>query len=197
MQKVRILIMVGIVLTASVAASAQDFINTKRGESIKAKVIEIDVDVVKYKQHNNQDGPTLTINKSEVVTIVYQNGGVENFRPKPTANTSRNPNAKLEIIALFVPDFIAFKPLRSVEFNEYSVYLVDETKSFKATKTNAVGVNIQYDNNGKIHAVYNAQSEIRVMNFDIPDNERFMATKIKFILDDKEFYYNLARLEWE
>jgi len=197
MQKFRNLIMVGVVLMASVAASAQDVIVTMKGEKITAKVMEIDADFVKYKPYNNQDGPLLMMMKSDVASIVYQNGKVEVVRQKPMTNTSRNPNAKLEIIALFVPDFIAFKPVRGVEFNEYSVYLVDGEKSCKAAKTNAIGVNIQYDNDGKMHAIYNEESEIRVMNFDVPDNARFEAKKIKFVLDNKEFYYNIGKSEWE
>jgi len=197
MQKFRNLIMVGVVLMASIAVSAQDVIVTMKGEKITVKVIEVDADFVKYKPYSNQDEPTLTINKSEVASIVYQNGRVEVFRQKPSEAVRKNPNTQLKIIALFVPDFIAFKPVRGVEFYEYSVYLVDGEKSFKAAKTNAIGVNIQYDNNGKMQAVYNENSEIRVMNFDIPDNERFEAKKIKFVLDGKEFYYNIGKSEWE
>jgi hypothetical protein len=197
MQRFKNLIMVGVVLAASVAASAQDVIVTMKGEKITVKVTEVEADVVKYKPYNNQDGAEVAINKSEVASIVYENGKVEIFRQKPMTGANRNPNAKLEIIALFVPDFIAFKPVKGVEFNDYSVYLVDGEKSFKAAKTNAVGVGIQYDGDGKIQTVYNAQSEIRVMNFDIPDNEHFVAKKIKFVLDDKEFYYNIEKSEWE
>ena len=82
MQKLRILVFtVSLVLAASVTAYSQDIIVTKKSEKITAKVIEIDADVVKYKQYDHQDGPTYTIKKTEVASIIYQNGRAEVFEP--------------------------------------------------------------------------------------------------------------------
>ena len=58
---------------------AQDVIVTKDSKRINAKVTEVNVDNIKYKQFENQDGPVYTLLKSDILTILYQNGQVESF----------------------------------------------------------------------------------------------------------------------
>ena len=75
--------------------SAQDIIVTKDSRKIEAKVTEVNIDVVKYKVFANQDGPTYTILKSDIATIIYQNGNVEAFvgasSPAPASAISKSP----------------------------------------------------------------------------------------------------------
>ena len=59
--------------------NGQDIIVTKDSKSIHAKVTEINVDDVKYQNFDHQDGPLYTLPKSNILTIVYQNGQVETF----------------------------------------------------------------------------------------------------------------------
>ena len=80
MQKFRnLMIMVGIALMASLTTQAQDIIVTIDGEKITAKVTEVDVDLVKYTPYDDQEGPTYTVKKSEIDSIIYQNGEVDVF----------------------------------------------------------------------------------------------------------------------
>ena len=58
---------------------AQDVIVTKDSKRINAKVTEVNVDNIKYKQFENLDGPVYTLLKSDILTILYQNGQVETF----------------------------------------------------------------------------------------------------------------------
>jgi len=51
-----------------------DIIILKNGQEIKAKVIEIGQNEVKYKDCFNQSGPTFIKNKSEIFMIKYPNG---------------------------------------------------------------------------------------------------------------------------
>jgi hypothetical protein len=67
------------------ACFAQDVIVTKDARKINAKVTEINIDDIKYKNFDNQDGPTYTLLKSAVSSILYQNGTVETF------NTATSP----------------------------------------------------------------------------------------------------------
>lgn len=53
---------------------AQDIITLTSGTKIRAKVLEINPDDIKYKDFNNQDGPTTTIQKNTVAEIRYANG---------------------------------------------------------------------------------------------------------------------------
>lgn len=61
-------------------ASAQDVIKMKDGKEIQAKISEITQDEIKYKNFDYQDGPTFTINKSDVSTITYANGMTEEVK---------------------------------------------------------------------------------------------------------------------
>lgn len=63
---------------------AQDIIIKTNREEIKAKIIEITDDAIKYKEFNFQDGPTRNIKISEVFMILYENGKREKFTKKFT-----------------------------------------------------------------------------------------------------------------
>jgi len=56
-----------------------DNIILKNGEEISAKVIEITPDYIKYKKCTNQDGPTISIYKHEVLMLIYYDGSKEIF----------------------------------------------------------------------------------------------------------------------
>ena len=51
-----------------------DVLTFKTGEEIEVKVLEIGQSEIKYKKCNNQNGPTISVNKSDVFTIKYSNG---------------------------------------------------------------------------------------------------------------------------
>ena len=69
-------------LFVTLAAQAQDVIYKKDKTKIDGKVLEIGTDDVKYKPTANPDGPVYTIDKSEIATIVFQNGTFEVFSDK-------------------------------------------------------------------------------------------------------------------
>jgi hypothetical protein len=51
----------------------------KSGEDIQAKVLEVTTSEIKYKKFDNQNGPTYTILKSDVVMVRYKNGTKDIF----------------------------------------------------------------------------------------------------------------------
>jgi hypothetical protein len=59
--------------------NAQDIIVLKNGELIKSKVIEISLSTMEYKRFDQENGPTYTINKSEVFAIHYADGSKDLF----------------------------------------------------------------------------------------------------------------------
>jgi len=82
----------------------QDFIITNSKEEIKAKVIEIDELLVKYKKFDFQEGPIYSVKKSEVFLIIYSNGARETFYPNaielknsdiPFTKNNRNPEKEV------------------------------------------------------------------------------------------------------
>lgn len=66
--------------SCSIIASAQDVIVKKDGTTILSKVLEVNIVDIKYKKFSNQNGPTYTINKSEILSINYENGEKDSFK---------------------------------------------------------------------------------------------------------------------
>lgn len=58
---------------------AEDIIVLNNGDIVKSKVIEIGQNEVKYKKASNPNGPTYSINKTEILSITYENGEKEAF----------------------------------------------------------------------------------------------------------------------
>jgi hypothetical protein len=75
---------------------AQDVIVQQNGDEIQSKIIEITIDIIKYKEYGFQDGPTRNINISEVFMIIYENGKrevfstIKNKTHKPKDKTSKS-----------------------------------------------------------------------------------------------------------
>ena len=61
------------------SANSQDVILKQDGSEIKAKVLEITDQQIKYKDFDFQSGPIRNINISEIITITYENGQIEVF----------------------------------------------------------------------------------------------------------------------
>lgn len=56
-----------------------DIITFRKGNEVKAKVIEINETQIKYKRCDHPDGPLMVVNKNDVFSIKYVNGLVEHF----------------------------------------------------------------------------------------------------------------------
>jgi len=111
MKKIALLV---IVLLLGLNCFAQDVIVTKDGKRIDAVISEVDLDVVKYKRFDNQSGPTISIKKSDIVSIVYQSGGVEVFdekQPVTIIQTLPAPTQKISTNYLQSQEYKAAKNL--------------------------------------------------------------------------------------
>lgn len=76
---------------ASLNVSAQDVIVKKDGSTILSKVLEVNQNDIKYKKHSNKNGPTYTINKSDIISINYENGEKDTFS---TNNIDQNSGSE-------------------------------------------------------------------------------------------------------
>jgi hypothetical protein len=106
----RCLAIIIIVLAAAVSAHAQDIVTTKDGRLIRARVTEVTPELVKYKTEANPDGPLYSLKRSDVKTILYANGMLDNFdspkagaapvssyiSPEAQANAEAKEKAKAE-----------------------------------------------------------------------------------------------------
>jgi hypothetical protein len=68
--------------------TAQDVIVKNDQSTVMSKVLEITSTEIKYKKWNNQDGPTYSISRSEVLSINYENGEVEKFSDNATSQSN-------------------------------------------------------------------------------------------------------------
>ncbi|MGJ7030023.1 hypothetical protein [Niabella hirudinis] len=75
-----------LILVTIFSTRAQDVIIKNDKTELKAKVLEILSSEIKYKKWEMQDGPTYSINKSEVFMIIYKNGQRESFASEPIVN---------------------------------------------------------------------------------------------------------------
>lgn len=91
MKKHKNLLFAIFLLCSTEMATAQDVILKKDNTTILSKVLEITSTEIKYKKWSNQDGPTYSINRSEVTSINYPNGEVERFTEQPNT-VLINPN---------------------------------------------------------------------------------------------------------
>lgn len=81
-----------LLLGLTVTAVSQDVILKKDNTTVLSKVLEVTSTEIKYKKWSNQEGPTYSISRSEVMRINYQNGDVDKFNdniapqpiPQPT-----------------------------------------------------------------------------------------------------------------
>jgi hypothetical protein len=73
------LIICSILFTILTNAFAQDIITKKIDETIIAKVLEVSKKEIKYKKFDNLDGPTFTIDITDITSIQYQNGTKDVF----------------------------------------------------------------------------------------------------------------------
>ena len=68
-------------LALFLSAFSQDIIIKRNGDEIKAKVLEVALTIVKYKNFDNLNGPTYEILKSEIFMIKYENGTKDIVNP--------------------------------------------------------------------------------------------------------------------
>lgn len=77
-------------LSISGMVMAQDVIVKADQSTVLSKVLEITSTEIKYKKWNNLEGPTYSIVRSEVLSINYENGEVEDFSNTTTIKQQTN-----------------------------------------------------------------------------------------------------------
>ena len=67
---------------------AQDLITFRNGTQINGSILELTPTLIKFKKV--ADGPTYSMNLSDVSSITYQNGTIETINPSPIVSTPTN-----------------------------------------------------------------------------------------------------------
>jgi len=95
--KKRGFLLFAIFCVSMVNAFAQDVILKKDGSEVKAKVLEVSDQQIKYKEFDFQTGPTHIINTYEVFMITYENGQKEVFNKQAPAHIRQKPYSPLSM----------------------------------------------------------------------------------------------------
>ncbi|MCL2760801.1 MAG: tetratricopeptide repeat protein [Desulfuromonadales bacterium] len=106
-------------------------------------------------------------------------------------------NGTLDILAVFPPHFIAFKPAHGAEIRNIDVYFVSENgfqQSVQAGTLSYKRANTETVQNSGPEVVYTDKTEIYAMGFDPLSN--FEAQKIKFVVDGKEMFFDIVGAKW-
>ncbi len=85
-----IFLLLFVLLLIPFAAHAQDIIVKKNGEEIKAVIIEINKETVKYKDYDLQDGPVFVLKRTSIQKIIFHE---DPALPKKTDNKTDRPPA--------------------------------------------------------------------------------------------------------
>ncbi|MCO4294804.1 hypothetical protein NF867_18215 [Solitalea sp. MAHUQ-68] len=80
-----------VIVFCGFSASAQDIIYKTDKTEIKAKILEIEENTVKYKKFEFLEGPSYSLKKSEIFMIIYKNGNREVFENTQTATVNTVP----------------------------------------------------------------------------------------------------------
>lgn len=75
----------------SLCIFAQDVIVKKDGSTILSKVLEVNSSDIKYKKFSNQSGPTYIISVTDVQTVNYENGEIDDFNANSSKITPSSP----------------------------------------------------------------------------------------------------------
>lgn len=70
----RLVLSLVIAFAATTFSFAQDLITKKNGDDIKARVLEVTPESVRFKLYDEPDGVTYTVRKSEILLIRYESG---------------------------------------------------------------------------------------------------------------------------
>ncbi len=88
------LILLFILISELANLNAQDIIIKKNGDEINTKIIEVGIEIIKFKKFDNLEGPIYTMGKNEIFLIKYENGSKDvfndNLEVKQTVNTQKD-----------------------------------------------------------------------------------------------------------
>lgn len=90
-----------LITTGAFSLKAQDKIYKTNGEVLETKLLEVGQTEIKYKVFVNLNGPTYTLNKQQVVKVVYENGETETYHKAEVnleaVSTKRAQNVFVEL----------------------------------------------------------------------------------------------------
>lgn len=106
------------VIATCISASAQDMITKIDGTEIKAKILEVNPDDVRYILFDEPESPVYTIKKNQLEAIRYASGRIEEFQ---NGGPYHNMNRGSDILP-----YLKYKDLKTMyNYKEYTESLYD------------------------------------------------------------------------
>jgi hypothetical protein len=138
----------------TISTHAQDKIMFIDGTEILSKVIEINNNEIKYKQFDNQNGPTIITLKKNIFIIKYENGTKEVF----TENLIKDSPTNIQVETELNTNYCVKKGNKIIDafygatFNNYGMVLLDNNWPEPNNITNkyCIGGALEYLVNDKI-----------------------------------------------
>lgn len=138
---------------SSLSMSAQDILVRKGGDVENVKVLEVTPTEVKYKKFNNQNGPTFTERRSNLISVKYENGEVQKFNDSPAITSGSTGRSFASGSTSYYSDYGTSKKFT----NEVSLYLSD-----------AWGFGYQLRREFNPYVAWNIVGISHITNFDCP-----------------------------
>ena len=118
-----ILLIFGLFCAAGMDAAAQDVITRRNGEDIKAVIVEVTDDAIKYKRENLPDGPLFTISKADVLMVTYSDGSRDVFADYMPGGQAPAPAAYAEAPANLRPGMKYRELLQYYDYRNYRNFM--------------------------------------------------------------------------
>ena len=132
------------------SGTAQDLLIKNNGDTVRAKILEVSDEVIRYKRTNNLEGPTFVTNKWELNKVVYANGTEEKITAKPPAQiqAEEKPAKAVEPnIDVRIDRSAAEKNSQSDPADEYEPIQIERnTYYYKGRRLNDVRLKYLYKN---------------------------------------------------
>ena len=80
----------------SFSLMAQDIIIKNNGDKIKCKVEKVTKSAVEYREYSNLSGPQQNIDRSEVFSIHYENGDIDDLTGEPSKKTKSSSSSDIK-----------------------------------------------------------------------------------------------------
>ena len=129
----RKLLMLSLVITA-MNVNAQDVIVKKDGTTIMSKVLEVGTSEIKYKRYTYQDGPLFIINKSDVLSINYENGEKDLLSTVSEPSVQTPVVKKTNVAKEYRIEAGTLIPLQNVNYIRASQLQIGQTVNFRTSR---------------------------------------------------------------
>lgn len=93
---------------------AQDLITKRDGTDIKAKILEVSPDEIKYKNWDNLEGPTFIVYTSDILLVRYSNGTNQVYNTQKRAETYKPNNGYFISDVSLLQDGMRYKQLKDL-----------------------------------------------------------------------------------